>query len=83
MKFNQDTEAELGYVDTLLTAFNVCIKTKHGIDLTKLPFIQYQTDISSQTSYTASQLLGSNIRTNNIAAFVFTQRELVIRKLHA
>lgn len=71
LKFNQDTEAELGYVDTLLTAFNVCIKTKHGIDLTKLPFIQYQADISAQTSYTASQLLGSDMRSNNIAAFVF------------
>jgi hypothetical protein len=71
LKFNQDTEAELGYVDTLLTAFNVCIKTKHGIDLTKFPFLQYQTDISSQTSYTSSQLLGSDMRENNIAAFVF------------
>jgi hypothetical protein len=71
LKFNQDTEANLGYVDTLLTAFNVCIKTNQGVDLTKLPFTKYQHDISSKTSYTASQLLGSDMRADNIEAFVF------------
>lgn len=71
LKFNQDTEAELGYVDTLLTAFNVCIKTKQGIDLTELLFSKYQDDISSKTSYSASQLLGSDMRENHIDAFIF------------
>lgn len=71
LKFNQDSDADLGYVDTLLTAFNVCVKTNQGIDLTKIPFIQHQTEISSKTSYTASQLLGSDMRANKIEAFIF------------
>lgn len=71
LKFNQDTEAELGYVDTLLTAFKVCVKTKQGIDLTKLPFTKHRSDISSKTSYTASQLLGSDMRANKVESFIF------------
>ncbi|MDF1827998.1 MAG: hypothetical protein P1U39_06935 [Legionellaceae bacterium] len=57
LKFNQDTETELGYVDTILTAFNVCIQIS-----------KYQDGISSKTSYTASQLLGSDMRENQIDA---------------
>ena len=71
LKFNQDSEAELGYIDTLLTAFNVCIKTNQGIDLTQKPFIPHKADISSKTSYAASQLLGSDMRASKIEAFVF------------
>ena len=71
LKFNQDSEAELGYIDTLLTAFNVWIKTNQGIDLTQKPFIKHKADISSKTSYTASQLLGSDMRENKIEAFLF------------
>ncbi|MDF1677316.1 MAG: RES family NAD+ phosphorylase [Legionellaceae bacterium] len=71
LKFNQDTTANLGYVDTLLTAFNVCIQTKGGIDLTKPPFAQYTSAISSKTSYTESQQLGTDMRQHNIEAFIF------------
>ncbi|MDF1646949.1 MAG: RES family NAD+ phosphorylase [Legionellaceae bacterium] len=71
LKFNQDTEADLGYVDTLLTAFNVLIQTEQGIDLTKIPFSEYTADISSKTSYITSHLLGSDMRKNNIHAFIF------------
>ncbi|MCH9756854.1 MAG: RES family NAD+ phosphorylase [Gammaproteobacteria bacterium] len=71
LKFNQDSEADLGYIDTLLTAFNVFVQTKQGIDLTKTPFSEYTADISSKNSYVASQLLGSEMRNSDIQAFVF------------
>jgi hypothetical protein len=71
LKFNQDTEADLGYVETLLTAFNVFIKTNRGINLTEPPFAAYRTDISSKNSYDASQQLGSDMRANQVDAFVF------------
>jgi len=71
LKFNQDSEADLGYIDTLLTAFNVSIKTKQGLDLTQLPFVKHQSDISSKTSYVSSQLLGSDMRAHPIKAFIF------------
>ncbi|MDX2347052.1 MAG: RES family NAD+ phosphorylase [Legionella sp.] len=71
LKFNQDSDADLGYIDTLLTAFHVNIKTKQGIDLTQIPFTEYTANISSKTSYAESQLLGSEMREDNIHAFIF------------
>ena len=71
LKFNQDTEADLGYIDTLLTAFNVSIKTNRGIYLTQPPFMTHRNDISSRTSYDVSQQLGSEMRASQVEAFVF------------
>lgn len=71
LKFNQDSAADLGYIDTLLTAFNVLIKTERGIDLTKQPFSKYTQEISSKTSYLVSQTLGTEMRESGVGAFIF------------
>jgi hypothetical protein len=72
LKFFNDTEADLGFIELLMTAFKAYIKTAQGIDLTEQPFKTYQDKISNKISYEHSQVLGSEMRKANIEVFIFT-----------
>jgi hypothetical protein len=67
--FLEGTAAELRLVQTDLTAFRVPVKTKRGIDLTRAPFTGWLEDLTSKTSYAATQPLGTAMRDAGVEAF--------------
>ncbi len=69
--FQNSTEARLGYVETLLTAFNASISTQQGVDLTVAPFARHAEKISAKDTYEYSQPLGANMREASVEAFIF------------
>ena len=69
--FLKQTEADLQYINVSLTAFQAKIVTHSAIDLCAAPFAKYRAEISSPSNYESSQLLGSQMRENNIDAFKF------------
>lgn len=71
LKFLKDTTAELEPLTITLTAFSVGINTLLGIDLTTDPYNKYHHYISSPTSYTDSQKLGTAMRADNVNAFIY------------
>lgn len=71
LQFQNSTAADLGYVESMLTAFNTLLKTRVGVDLTQPPFDQYVDEISSRDSYEYSQSLGTSMRNAGVQAFVF------------
>lgn len=71
LKFFEDTLANLEYIEIPMTAFQACIKTANGIDLTSIPFKKYQALISNKSTYEHSQKLGAQMRDANIDAFIF------------
>lgn len=72
LKFFEDTDAHLDYIELPMTAFKAYIKTKNGVDLTQSPFKKYQDKISNNLSHEHSQQLGSEMREAKIEAFIFT-----------
>ncbi len=72
LKFFDDTDANLEYIEISMTAFKAYIQTENGIDLTELPFQTYQDKISNKTSYDYNQKLGKEMREATIEAFIFT-----------
>lgn len=71
LMFINDSEAELGYIELSLTAFNAAIKTANGLNLTQPPFVEHRQQISAKNTYEYSQALGSSMRNANIDAFIF------------
>lgn len=71
LQFQNSTDADLNYVDTLLTAFNASLSTQNGVDLTVEPFSQYVDYISSKNTYEYSQKLGVSMREADVHAFIF------------
>lgn len=71
LKFFQDTEAKLEYIEIPMTAFKSNIHTDKGIDLTRNSFLQYQEQISNGNSYEHSQPLGTAMRQEGIDVFMF------------
>jgi hypothetical protein len=69
--FLEGTRAELGTVETALTAFTVSVRTARGIDLTAPPFDTHRRAISSPASYTSSQALGAAMRAASVEAFKY------------
>ena len=69
--FLEGTAAELGLVQTALTAFVVPVKTKRGVDLTRTPFIRWESQLASKTSYAATQPLGTAMREDGVEAFLY------------
>lgn len=67
--FLHGTSAELGVVQTELTAFRASIRTQRGIDLTAPPFRVHQSVLSSPTSYGPAQELGRAMRAAAVEAF--------------
>ena len=72
MVFLEGTQAALGTLETVLTAFTAQIRTRQGIDLTAAPFDSHRRAISSPTSYISSQALGTAMRRAGVEAFRYS-----------
>ena len=71
MLFLEGSRAELGTLDTALTAFTASMRTARGIDLAAPPFDAHRRAIASPTSYSASQALGGAMRSAGVEAFKY------------
>jgi hypothetical protein len=69
--FLDATAADLGTVTVELSAFQAAIRTRKGADLTRAPFAAHAARISSKTSYSASQLLGRELRRRGIETAIY------------
>jgi hypothetical protein len=69
--FLEGTSADLGLLQTELTAFRVVVRTERGIDLTALPFAAHEAVLASRISYAETQALGSDMRSAHVAVFRF------------
>lgn len=67
--FLEGTGAPLDRVEVELSAFDVPVRTRRGIDLTAEPFSAFRSRISSPTDYGATQELGSRMREAGAQAF--------------
>jgi hypothetical protein len=54
-----------------LTVFQFSLSTRHGADLTRPPFDEFEARISSPSSYADSQALGLDLRRAGVEAFKF------------
>ncbi|KTD02720.1 RES domain protein [Legionella geestiana] len=69
--FLAQTSAELGYVETLLTAFQTRLETESGIHLSEPPFHEHREVISAPHTYATSQTLGSAMREAGVEVFSY------------
>ena len=69
--FLAGTAADLGLLQTELTAFRAAVRTTRGIDLTDDPFAEYESVLASPVSYSQTQALGTAMRAAGIEAFRF------------
>lgn len=69
--FLEGTTAEIARLMVELTCFQVPIRARRGVDLTRPPFAAHEAAISSRISYKESQRLGSELRAARVQAFVF------------
>lgn len=67
--FLEGTHAQLGTVETALTAFAARVRTAKGIDLVAPPFDAHRRAIASPTSYSSTQPLGTAMRDAGVEAF--------------
>lgn len=67
--FLEGTDADLGAVETDLSAFRASVATPRGIDLSRPPFDRWRATLASKTSYTATQPLGTAMREAGVEAF--------------
>lgn len=70
--FLHGSSAELGVVETELTAFRVTIRAERGVDLTAPPFSAHASVLTSRISYEATQELGQAMRDAGVGAFRYT-----------
>jgi hypothetical protein len=63
----QGTSAKLGMLTGALTAFSASVRSDAAIDLTAMPFAEYEREISSPVQYVMSQSLGTSMRTDGVA----------------
>ena len=70
--FLHGTSAELGVVETELTAFRAVIRSERGVDLTAPPFNAHVGVLASPTSYEATQELGRAMRQAGVETFRYT-----------
>jgi hypothetical protein len=71
MVFLEGSEANLGTVETALTAFTASVRTSRGIDLVAPPFDAFSRTIASAASYASSQPLGTAMRGAGVEAFKY------------
>ncbi len=71
LKFLNDTQGDLGYLEISMTAFTAFLTTQKGLDLTETPFNQYVEQISDKNDYAYSQRLGSSMRQEQVEAFIY------------
>ncbi|HEX5475872.1 MAG TPA: RES family NAD+ phosphorylase [Vicinamibacterales bacterium] len=67
--FLDGTDADLGAVETDLSAFHVPVATARGIDLTVAPFDRWRPSLASKVSYAVTQPLGAAMREAGVEAF--------------
>jgi hypothetical protein len=93
--FLEGTTADLGLLETDLSAFRARVKTSAGVDLAARPFDRWRSQLTSKTSYAATQPLGTAMREAGVEAFrylsardasggvnvgVFTPRAFAVRR---
>ena len=64
--FLEGTSADLGVVETELTAFTVLIRAARGIDQTLLPYAAHRDVLSSPSEYVQTQELGRAMRAAHV-----------------
>lgn len=69
--FIEASRADLGTLRAEVTAFQVRLRTEHGVDLREAPFRTHRAVISSPIQYTQSQALGAAMRAEGVEAFVY------------
>ena len=69
--FLEGTAAQLGEVETELTAFRFGVRAQRAVDLTAAPFARFEPRISSRTDYASSQQLGRQMREAGAQAFLY------------
>ena len=69
--FLEGSDADLGTVTVELTAFAFGVAARRGLDLTRAPFAALEAEISSKTSYAASQELGRELREAAVGCCVY------------
>ena len=69
--FLEGTAADLGLLQTELTAFRAAVRTSQGVDLTIPPFAEYADALASRVSYTETQAVGAAMRAAGVEAFRF------------
>lgn len=67
--FREGTSADLGTMETDLTAFQAAVSAAHGVDLTGARFDRWQGALASKTSYAVTQPLGRAMRDGGVEAF--------------
>jgi hypothetical protein len=67
--FLEGTSAELGEVETELTAFRAQVGTDRGVDLTAPPFAAREPVLASPSRYEETQALGEAMRAARVEAF--------------
>lgn len=69
--FDMAQPPPIGKIKTQHTAFSAEIKTDNGLKLQDAPFAKYAAQLTSKSSYHATQPLGSMMREHNIEAFEY------------
>jgi hypothetical protein len=64
--FLEGTSADLGLLQTELTAFRAVVRTDRGIDLTAPPFAAHEAVLASRTTYVETQALGRDMRAASV-----------------
>lgn len=71
LQFFQHTKAVLGFIHVPLTSFQAMVHTTRGIDLSLEPFNKYKEQIASSSSYEHSQVVGTDMRSSGVQAFIY------------
>ncbi len=69
--FLDGSAADLRQLVTEHSLFHVPLATEKGIDLTTLPFSEYEARFKSKTDYRSTQALGQAMREAGVEAFLF------------
>jgi hypothetical protein len=70
--FLAGTKADLRNFSCDWTAFRCDVETDFAVDLTSPPFSKFAADLTSSSSYAATQKLGREVRAAGVVAFLFT-----------
>lgn len=67
--FLEGTSADLGLLQTEVTAFRAALRSVRGIDLTAAPFSAYEAVLASPLQYDETQALGHEMRAAGVEVF--------------
>lgn len=69
--FLEGSAAKIDRLELELTTFRVRVKSAAGVDLSSPPFSDYRSEVSSPTSYEATQVLGEAMREAGVEIFLW------------